>query len=102
MKNEILNYLRGEPKFRERANKDRGIVNLLLKRYPALEPFKSQLIDFVKDHNSMDRLWRQALEHHPDLRGNDYEDKIKLEQAKEVALGYSPSYNSDIKMLKLL
>lgn len=90
MKEELTAYLEAEPRARERSNKDRAIVNILLKKYPMLAESvpKEVLIGFVKDHNSADRLWRQILEKNPHLRGTDYSDKAALEKEKRMELGY--------------
>ena len=109
MKNAVIGYLKDEPKFRERKNKDRGIVNLLMRRYAPIRVAietgvisKDLLTDIVKDHASMDCAWRQALEHDPSLRGSDYDEKDRLEQEAEIALVYTPGYSNDIKKLKTL
>ena len=89
LKNLVKNYLETEPRFRERKNKTRGLVNLLIKRYPAIEGIPKQILeDVCADFASMDRSWRQTLEHYPHLRGSDYGDKEVLEQEKQVELGY--------------
>ncbi len=95
IKQTIANYLETEERFRERKNKDRGIVNLLMRRFPHLDKAikdgvlsKDQVIDLVQDYTSMDRAWRQTLEQQPELRGTDYDDKERLEQEKQIDLGY--------------
>ncbi len=105
----VEEYLKSEPKFRERKNKDRGVVNLLGRRYGSLgvllkrgEISVDTLVAVIQDAYSMDRAWRQALEHNPDLRGTDYDDKVRLEQEKQLELGYAPGYEADKKKLKTL
>lgn len=96
MKDDIINYLRRESRFRERKNKDRGIVNLLIERYPSLETIdKKILVDVVRDFNSMDRLWRKILSEPENeyLRGKDYYDKIELSNQYQISLGYAPNSN---------
>lgn len=94
----VEQYLETEPRARERKEKDRALVNLLLRRYPELGTVKKDtLIDMVKDYNSMDRCWRLVLNERPELRGTDYEDKAMLEQEKQLELGYTPGYDDDIK-----
>lgn len=95
IKQQIINYLGEEPKFRERRNKDRGIVNLLMKRHGALRTAvesgmmgKDTLTAIVQDYASMDRAWRQALEQNDHLRGKDYDEKDHLEARKLEELGY--------------
>lgn len=91
MKYELKTYLENEPRARERRNKDRAIVNLLLKHYPSLASVKKEiLVEFVKDHNTLDRSWRQLLQEYPRLRGSDYDQKEVLVQQKRIELGYEP------------
>ena len=78
LKNKVIEYLKEEPLARERKNKDRAIVNLLLKHYQCLTPIRKEiLIEVVRDYNAMDRYWRDTLANTPSLRGSDYEDKKK-------------------------
>lgn len=103
MKEEIIDYLKREIRFRERKNKDRGIVNLLIQRYPSLETIpKDILVDVVRDFNSMDRLWRLALREDESLRGADYEQKEELSQKEQLYLGYIPGFEKSIKALNRL
>ncbi len=109
IKESVEDYLRAEPKFRERKNKDRGMVNMLMKRYGGLNEVivagvlsKDAIIAIVQDYATMDRSWRQALEHNPDLRGTDYDEKVRLEQEKQLELGYSPGHLADVKKLQTL
>lgn len=90
IKDQVKNYLEKQPLARERKNKDRALVNLLLQKYHGSinEIPKEVLVDIVRDYNSMDRAWRQTLEHNPSLRGKDYDEKESLMQAKQVELGY--------------
>lgn len=98
MKDLVKNYLKEEPRARERLHKDRALVNLLIKRFPAMKWIeKGTLIRFVKDYSSMDRAWRQILEEHEELRGVDYNQKEIVSQKKQLELGYLPGYDNDIK-----
>src|SRR3990167_10385210 len=92
----VQDYLENEPKFRERRNKDRGIVNLLMRRYGSLMQAiekdllsKETVTSIVQDYATMDRVWRQSLEKHPRLRGKDYDQKDKLEVNAMKRLGYN-------------
>lgn len=83
----VERYLEDEPRFRERKNKGRGIVNLLVKRHPELAKIdKGLLVLAIRENNSMDRCWRLALERRKELRGKDYNKKGELEEetVKEV------------------
>lgn len=100
MENQVLEYLQNEPKFRERHNKDRGIVNLLQLKYRTLLDIpKETLVAFIQDANSMDRYWRKLTGEHPEIRGNDYNTKKIVEQRKEIELGYEAGYYQDTKTL---
>lgn len=95
LQDQVMQYLINEEKFRERVNKDRGIVNLLLKKYPTLEAVdKKILVDLVKDYNSMDRSWRLILadKENEHLRGKDYYTKEIYSQQKQLGLGYEVGY----------
>lgn len=93
----VKKYLEVQPLFRERKNKDRGMVNLLMEQYPALKQVinegiitKESLIAIVQDYATMDRAWRKILEEDEELRGSDYNDKDKLESKTMENLGYRP------------
>lgn len=88
----VYDYLVDQPLFRERKNKDRGLVNLLVERYPTLKDVpKEHVIAAVQDYASMDRAWRQILSRatNAHLRGKDYDDKDELEREKQRELGYN-------------
>lgn len=95
----VEDYLKEQSLFRERKNKDRGIVNLLINRYGlhhAIERgeiTKDRIIALVQDYASMDRAWRKTLEDQPMLRGTDYDDKDDLEAKKMAELGYNTPRN---------
>lgn len=95
-KDEIIQTLKLSNWFKERKNKDRGIVRLLMRRYPGLREVvekriitEDNLIEMMRDYASLDRAWRQALEQNPELRGTEYEEKSKLEKQKQEELGYN-------------
>lgn len=87
MKQEILNYLNSEPRFRERSAKWRGIADILIKNYN-LEIDRRKLADIIADGSSADRAWRMALKENKHLRGKDYQDKDELEEDYQRSLGY--------------
>lgn len=95
LKHLVEDYLEDQPLFRERKNKDRGIVNLLINRYGlhhAIEQgilSKERITAIVQDYASMDRAWRKTLEENATLRGTDYDDKDQLEVKAITALGYN-------------
>lgn len=90
MYEEIKNYLEREPRARERREHQRGMVNLLLDKYPDLFPVpKDKLVDFCHDFESYCRIWRKVLSENPQLQGKDYKDKSDLEIEKQKQLGYN-------------
>jgi hypothetical protein len=88
---DLLNYLKEEPRARERANKNRVIGNLIMMKYrlgtdKAIS--KDKMDDIVGEILNLDRKWRLILRDNPDLRGSDYKDKDRLEEQKLIELGY--------------
>lgn len=99
----IKEYLTGEPRGRERRNRSRAVVNLLLRNYPEMSTIpKDKLIDFVHDADSYDRIFRKVQQENEDLRGEDYETKDIVEQEKILSLGYEVGYHKDVQQLKML
>lgn len=101
MKNEVLQYLKSEPRFRQRSAKWRGIADLLIKKYN-LDIDRRKLADIIADGSNADRCWRLALKEDETLRGSDYLDKDILEENAMLSLGYSPNYKQDIIKLTTL
>lgn len=98
IKSTVKKYLEDQPLFRERKNKDRGIVNILMRRYPKIHQIlkeelitKDELAEIMREYSSMDREWRRilSLEENAHLRGSDYEEKERLEAQKMADLGYN-------------
>ena len=99
----IKNYLIREPRSRERFLHQRGMVNLLLEKYPELKDVsKDKLVDFCHDFESYCRIWRKVLSENPNLRGSDYETKEIVEQQYQQKIGYEANYHNDIQQLKLI
>lgn len=101
MKEEVLTYLKQEPRFRQRSAKWRGIADLLIKKYN-LDIDRRKLADVIADGSTADRSWRMALKENKDLRGTDYNDKDILEEQAQINLGYTPNYHEDVRKLKTL
>jgi hypothetical protein len=98
MKNEILNYLKADPRFRERKNKNKGLANLVMQKY-GIEIPKDKRDDFIADILGADRSWRRCLEEDESLRGSDYAQGDILAQEKKIQLGYVP-FTCDQKELE--
>ena len=88
----IIDYLKAQPKSRERKNKNRAIGNMIQMKY-LVDIEKAKLADIVGEVLTLDRAWRKALEENPDLRGSDYKEKEILSQQKQIDLGYEVGYN---------
>ncbi len=88
MNEDIINYLKSEPRFRERSAKWRGIADILIKKYN-LDIDRRKLADIIADGSTADRAWRMALKNDVSLRGSDYSDKEMLEVEKQRELGYN-------------
>lgn len=101
MKQEVLNYLKSEPRFRERSKKWRGIADLINKKYNLVID-RVKLADMLADGSSADRSWCDILKENEDLRGSDYLQKDILEEEKILQLGYSPNFKNNVKQLELL
>lgn len=102
----ILDYLKQEPRARERALHQRGMVNLLLQDFPELNTIpKDKLVDFCHSFESYCRIWRKVTEENVDLRGTDYnqnDSKQILEERKMIELGYEPNFRANVSQLKML
>ena len=95
MYQEIYNYLTEEPKARERHLHQRGMVNLLLEKYPELKEIpKDKLVDFCHDFESYCRIWRKVVEENESLRGKDYDTKQEVEENYQLKIGYEPGFSN--------
>lgn len=97
---EMKGYLERMPKARERKNKNRFLATLMVRKYGSQMQtgMDADVIErLIVSASTYDRAWRQVLEHEPSLRGSDYDDKVVLEQEKELELGYQPGIKKDIK-----
>jgi hypothetical protein len=86
---EVHDFLKADPRFRERKKKNRGIGWLLSKQYSFLKNIDLGILaSMIEDAGAMYRYWRKILHEHPELRGSDYNDKAALEEIKQMELGY--------------
>lgn len=95
---ELIDYLKQEPRARERKNKNRAIANVIIEKLSLHEISKDKITDMVGEILSLDRKWRKILEENEDLRGTDYKEKDILEQNKMLELGYEPGYNQKLNI----
>jgi hypothetical protein len=89
--------------FRERTNKNFGIAKLLIRQYNLdgkIDP--KTLEDMLAEHATLDRTWRKVLQENPHLRGQDYDEKVILEQKKVLELGYEIGASIDNKQKTLI
>ena len=101
MYEDVLRKLEENIDFRERKNRMQVIATLLIEKYHInAEPSRVKAI--IEDANSMDRYWRLILADRKDLQGKDYDTKQKVEQEKQIELGYEANHFQDIKTLKML
>ena len=87
MKQDVLNYLKEDVRFRERTNKNSGIANLIMKKYGIIIP-KEKRNDIIGDILTADRSWRDILSDHKELQGQDYSEGAKIEQDWLKTNGY--------------
>lgn len=109
LKTNVENYLNYDPRFRERRNKDKGIINLLMEKHGVLRDLieshaisRETLIDIIQDYTSMDRYWRLALMDNPSLQGSDYKDGKELARQKQTELEYEAGHYKRVKQMDLL
>ena len=101
MYEEIKKYLEKSLSARERKNKNKFIAWFLIHKLK-LEISEELLEDIIVRANNYDRTWRKILQDNEHLRGKDYNDLIKLEQEKQIELGYEPNYRENVKKLQTL
>lgn len=85
----LENYLTEQPLARERKWKNHALGSILRRKY-GIEDFITQtsMAELLKDFSSLNRQWRKILRDHPQLRGNDYQEKADLMAHKRSELGY--------------
>lgn len=93
---EVKQFLEENVPARERANKDKALVMLLVRRQPMFRQAidadiisMNMLLTMVQDYTSMDRAWRKLLQDNEYLRGGDYQSKDELEIDVQRELGYN-------------
>jgi len=99
----VINYIKKEPRFRKRANKNRGLANLLLKMHPVIQSVDPKIFShIIGEVLTMDRVWRKFMADNPDFRGSDYDEKGRLEQVAMAELGYEVGFKDDMDKLSTL
>jgi|SRR5579872_5117644 len=102
LKKEVYNLLNSLPEARERRNRARAVWFVLHKIHGYEVLNKDSFVEVFSDINSINRLILWHQQHNKELRGNDYNDKVVLEQNQILSLGYQPGNNYYQKKLKKL
>ena len=90
MKDTVLKYLEKYSIFRNRSEKNKGLVIILQHKYPVLQQIeKKVLLDVFEDLMLGERYWRKILQETPSLRGSDYDEKDAIEKIVQQELGYN-------------
>ena len=89
---------------RERKNKNRFVANCLWQKWnlDSRSLNIELLVSLIMDARSYERMWQMVLKDHVHLRGNDYDDKKKIVQNKQIELGYEPGFHENVKKLETL
>jgi hypothetical protein len=72
-------------------------VTLKDKKLPSLT--FQQAEEFGVRFDSLRHAWGQVTAECKQLRGKDYEEKVRLEQEKQMEMGYEPGFEQDVKKL---
>lgn len=98
---QIKKHLEKHSYARERKFRDRALVDMLLEKHGDGSMFfpTGKLEAFARDFESYSRMWRLVLQENEELRGEDYGDKVVLEQREQIKLGYEPGHHEDVKTL---
>ena len=99
----VTNFLTEVPASRERKNRARTIWRILERKYSPMESMSmDKFIMYQPEIESLSRIIRQVQEEREDLRGQDYGDKVALEQSTMLSLGYSVGHHDDVKKLQAI
>lgn len=93
----IEEYLRREPRARERANRYKAIRNIIIHEFPSIvgKIQNDKLDELIFNAIQINRCIQRAQQLDETLRGTDYEDKkIELEQNTMIDLEYLPGQNN--------
>ena len=103
LKGKIHYLLQSHAWIRERRQKSAGILWYLTRDMDwtdgSISLSKRGLVNLCEDFATADRYWRDITRAHKELRGSDYDDKTKYEQAKQIELGYEAGYPLKLKNL---
>ena len=99
---EVYGKLTSHKDFRERRFRAKYLAILALRANKLEEKFKTgitleELAEVATSYESYNRTWRQVMELHPELHGEDYGDGKPLAQEKQISLGYEAGFAKDLK-----
>lgn len=109
---EVYKYLEAHPLARERGNRYKALMAIIRRKYNIALPgtcdsevnlANDKLEGIISDGMTYNRYINRVQQLNKELRGTDYEDnKHILEQQAQVDLEYTPGYNQDVKLYKIL
>lgn len=109
MYDEVKEKLENFPAFRERALRGKYLVKLALRnlslegKYERGEPLTwDEMEEFGIKFDGYRHAWTDVTKDYHNLRGNDYDDKIALEQAYILGRGYEVGYHENVKKLGMV
>ena len=98
-KKAVKQKLEDSKEFRERTLREKEIWILALEACGLYEKYMSgkqlppqDMIAYGKKYDSICRAWRGHTKDNKQFQGNDYGDKVKLEQEHQLAMGYQPMH----------
>jgi hypothetical protein len=98
----IKSKLESHPDFRERKHRGKYLAILALRECKLEKTDKlthEELSSVCVAYGSLERAWRSVTADYKELRGTDYDQKVELEQKKQIELGYQPSFEQLNKKL---
>ena len=106
LKSIVKKYLEDNPTARERKMRNLAVWQIMVTSNDRVSDTVISKTDFItfafKSALSINRIINHTQQHYPELRGNDYGDKKKLQQKAMVDLDYSPGIDQQIKKLNLI
>ena len=99
----MKNILTHQPVWRERTNRHRLFARMIREKLGGndkLDIFTDAEIKEIADEfYAMSRMWQKVTQENTDLRGNDYDDKVKLMDQKKAELGYEVWSETGVKTI---
>lgn len=102
IKQQVINLLTNDPAMRMRRNRYKAVWSIVYEKYQKDFWGQETFLIVGPEILSITRLINKVQEEQPELRGSDYSEGKILAQKKQIDLGYTPGYNSDLKKLETL